>query len=1485
MKRLEMAATALHSAPSENWDDDFEFQPTTYEQHPRISAATSQLSEDWDAEPPSGPSRNILEWVEQPPSTQSDNWDNDFQEKSGSPVRTFLPRDDRENWDEDFDADDDDDDEEDRTVTARSRRSALAKLAYSPPPPVPPIPFLQAEQPFPRSPTASVFSVPTSGRDSVAAYSFSSTTHLRPVHPSSQAVHAHTQAQRERRRLRKKSRPQDPQQNHYSGMYTMSSSRETVGDIDRHLRPVTPMSHRSSSPSPNPPSNRNSIAGLPSPTTRTPLLSRIGSVKKKWAVRKKRASSTPSEIILQEGEGAGNPMVSSTDTPSSSKQASTNWFFRATSGSSGNSASSSEVVSTSDHITPKAPKTRPSLNGLSPPPPLPPPFDPPNMSTPSKLIKRKSLGFVQLKPRNHPINDVHLDSTSLPSTASVVHSSHPHPPRNTTSSYYRTTHAHSSASTSDLPSDLEAELYSTSGSAQGSVAAVRRSPSERATARKSRESQMRHGSYAGLGLGRAGEAGRTKDRIEGDPGQNGRSFSRSSRISGPRSRTRSNSRSRVTTESSDVETRDINLKEKEGSRGIMGSVRRISFGTSRSAKHPGHKRTKSGVSLASVTEGIKRSLERHGKDREDSMAIDSPLDRARSVDVEMNSFQTLPFGSGRLLPPIKLSPPPLPSSSGVFASNSSVNLNSAAYSTSFALSGSSSTSTVVPKGLVGSGVVGVIATASLGRSSVFSFSADYFKGLSSMQTSASMPGNHSALLSNVPRRNSMGDLKLGELKIPARISQAQVGLRRDLGMVKEFARRVEQLKSLRTAYHDLVLQVQCILDAQHAEHIKQGSARAASPSSSPLGGNIFRSLNRVRPITPTSSVSPSRSSSSANISAVPFLLSTTPDAPTRSTDTESISGGNVNQYKHLAEAFYTINSKYKIAWECAELLIELGGGPTTSSAAEPSAILPPLSLSSTNVKENQSKKSRERAITLSGEQSKPGTPTPVGPSYTSISAYTGSSSSPNMAWRASTGRHDLNQRQLILLREMLNNSDSSFVIDGTTPVSPTQLSPQTDSRSTNLEHASIVMDTSGLEVDPQYVNREWRWGESGVAMNSTITLPSEESSGLPITNVTGKFLASTSGPGRGEESKKRRSNRLKGMSGLRDMLRSLTKQQTQNSSPIVSPMVPISATSLSISTEGSSAETGGYAHSHGTVVTPVPSNSPNFVTYGRRRAKTSYGPDDRSRDSERERWDNDHTGKQKDGERPFNSPYTASSLSVKASPRRPSLASIFRIGLKAGSSSGSTTNTTNTARSSPFSHNAGISTDNISLHHKKDGGSSTSTTDEEDWDRLELEYPTHARDETTRPHLSTIRGKSPYMQQDALLPPPVPQSQGRSPNAPQTSLTLTPVVGLPGVPTRSTRLSNVNENEDDPRVSRTSLNPDPENFSHGKLNLTGNIEKTGSVRSMPPQPLHALHNEGYSTTSHRLAMTSENIKPLLENAKEVYTRLLDCIEETKMLLI
>jgi len=248
-----------------------------------------------------------------------------------------------ENWDEDFDLspvstpakqpvikddayEDDDDDEldfnapdkdEDHTVTARSRRAALSRLSSntapnpSPPPPVPPIPFNllnSTEQPFPRSPTASVFSVPTSGRDSVA-YSYyhnNSTTHLRPTMsrtsmtalanlPPSPPIHK----ERERRRLRKKSRPSEPAYE-MSVRHPMLSSRESLPEEDEFMPSVTPPP-TSPDVANTPSSNRNSTnfsSGVaPStPAGKTPLLSRIGSVKK-WSTRKKRSSSTPSEVV------------------------------------------------------------------------------------------------------------------------------------------------------------------------------------------------------------------------------------------------------------------------------------------------------------------------------------------------------------------------------------------------------------------------------------------------------------------------------------------------------------------------------------------------------------------------------------------------------------------------------------------------------------------------------------------------------------------------------------------------------------------------------------------------------------------------------------------------------------------------------------------------------------------------------------------------------------------------------------------------------------------------------------------------------------------------------------------------------------------------------------------------------------------------------------------------------------------------------------
>ena len=75
-------------------------------------------------------------------------------------------------------------------------------------------------------------------------------------------------------------------------------------------------------------------------------------------------------------------------------------------------------------------------------------------------------------------------------------------------------------------------------------------------------------------------------------------------------------------------------------------------------------------------------------------------------------------------------------------------------------------------------------SVSLGRSTVVT-GDDESTGLSF--ASGSGTGGSGGAGVGLPRRNSLGDLK-----IPAKISQAQVGLRRDLGMVREFASNVER---------------------------------------------------------------------------------------------------------------------------------------------------------------------------------------------------------------------------------------------------------------------------------------------------------------------------------------------------------------------------------------------------------------------------------------------------------------------------------------------------------------------------------------------------------------------------------------------------------------------------------------------------------------------------------------------------------------------
>ena len=135
------------------------------------------------------------------------------------------------------------------------------------------------------------------------------------------------------------------------------------------------------------------------------------------------------------------------------------------------------------------------------------------------------------------------------------------------------------------------------------------------------------------------------------------------------------------------------------------------------------------------------------------------------------------------------------------------------------------------------------------------------------------------------------------------------------------------------------------------------------------------------------------------------------------------------------------------------------------------------------------KRSRERTITLVGGEAKltpPPTSTSVPASLSASSSSMPVGSNTNNSWRASTGRHDLSHRQLVLLREMLNNANAT---------------------------ADVTPDDVEAKVEELAApNKEWRWGD---AANSTVTLPFELGQ---------------------QQGGKRRSGR---MSGIRDMLRAL----------------------------------------------------------------------------------------------------------------------------------------------------------------------------------------------------------------------------------------------------------------------------------------------------------------------------------------------------------
>ena len=561
------------------------------------------------------------------------------------------------------------------------------------------------------------------------------------------------------------------------------------------------------------------------------------------------------------------------------------------------------------------------------------------------------------------------------------------------------------------------------------------------------------------------------------------------------------------------------------------------------------------------------------------------------------------------------------------------------------------------------------------------------------------------------RRNSLSDLK-----IPTRISEAQVGLRRDLRMVREFAANVER-------EHQATFPLLAVASDIRNPELKMLEATYASLS------------ERVR------SLIASREHLYAPLPIAPQPSISIKPRPRSNTDTSAPK----LTARHLASALDNINSRYLIAWECAALLIELGGGARTPVSSPPVSVSEPAM--SALAARPEVKKNRERAITLAGEESKlnpilaasPLTPT----------------NSVNLARHASTERHPLNRRQLHLLEEILKNNDSR-------PAEPLPV----------------------VEETPP--NREWRWGD---AMSSTVTLPSDSSQG----------------------GRKKRSNRLR-MSGLRNMLRSLKRTYVGDAIPV--PFHPAVT---------------GPAHDQATS-DACQHQIPKPVLNKRRRAKTTADTQPPSR-----------------GQKML--PNRDTFLKQPVSSRRPSLASIFRLGQRNKATSVTS------------------SVDNVqSITTQSSGRDSCSITDDCDWDRLESSSDVDAAEGAKVAHdgsntSDTLRGRSPYLK-PGHLPSPL---ASRDPSKSQTSVVPGQPLGKAPPPVDPGPGKVVAQAGSSTPRSQTTVFGDP----------------TGPPIVLP-QPTHEAND--LATPPPRLAMTPENIQPLLENSKDVISRLQGCITEMQLLL-
>lgn len=511
-----------------------------------------------------------------------------------------------------------------------------------------------------------------------------------------------------------------------------------------------------------------------------------------------------------------------------------------------------------------------------------------------------------------------------------------------------------------------------------------------------------------------------------------------------------------------------------------------------------------------------------------------------------------------------------------------------------------------------------------------------------------------------------------------------------------------------------------------------------------------------------------------------------------------------------------IDDQYALWWECAELLVELGGGKQ-DMGAELSA-----STSQTIAPPQPPPRERERAITLAGGSAAP-TPTDAFP-----------------PWRSSEGKAGLSQRQLALLKEMLTTPDPSTLALPDYPPLRREVT------------------TVGGPLQHSQLRRPFHPASSCITLpESTTSSSAPRSRGNPSTS---DFTHAPISP-KPSEGKLRRASRA-GFMSIKDILRTLKKAAP--------PPPPVPAMDVTMSQTARSGEKDGLP--------PPPSAQ---VAGQKRPAKSSTGA--HSANGDENRMPPPPPASQQ--ARPF------ASQANRKSPRRPSLASLFRLGGGAGSRRKSN------ARNAP------------PLPGNSSSAAETNTTTEDDmsdWDRMDsasdIDIPMAADDKAA--NQATVKGKKSLIPRSP--PPQVPQPYPILPSASHSSLSLrdSPLKRPARLPTaiteeagrtppakgRSASHSNSRPPSRGPRVrqiTNSSLPPLPFSslLEHSTKSTPG---ETNFQRSPRPsmdldQPIKPDPMPVTTAADVRLALTPENIRPLLECSREVSARLSDCVTELRNL--